>query len=129
MFRKDPFLFGSHNKIAPNGNDSQTVLCSQGITRQNIEGAGFCGGSSAGPFVLTETSSAWEGAILLGSLGKPEQFRPQNPKRSWAATFQALLSGLSRRPLLFKGALKFSVFGSLLSSLRNIVLAHFGSLS
>lgn len=72
MFRKDPLLFGSHNKIAANGNDSQTVLCSQGITRQNIEGAGFCGGSSAGPFVLTETSSAWEGAILLGSLGKPE---------------------------------------------------------
>ena len=80
MFRKDSFLFGLHNKIATNGNDSQTVLCSQRITHQNTEGADFCGGNSAGPFFLTETSSAWEGAILLGSPGKGEP--PFSPCRN-----------------------------------------------
>lgn len=71
MFRKDSFLFGSYDKIATNGNDSQTVLCSQRITHQNIEWADFCAGNSAAPFVLTKTSSPQKQVPLFGSLESP----------------------------------------------------------
>lgn len=68
--RKVSVLFASYNKIAANGNDSKMVLCSQRLTCQNIEGADFCGGNSAAPFVPTGTSSSslWKQIILLGSL-------------------------------------------------------------
>lgn len=69
MLRKASVLFASYNKIAANGNDSKMVVCSQRLTCQNIEGADFCGGNSAAPFVPTGTSSSplWKQIILLGS--------------------------------------------------------------
>lgn len=73
MFRKDSF--GSYNKRAPNGNDSQTVLGSQRIPHQNIEGAAFCGGNSAAPCVLAEpgfslraSHSPWQPRVSFLSL-------------------------------------------------------------
>lgn len=61
------FLFVSYNKIAANGNDSKMVVCSQRLTCQNIEGADFCSGSSAAPFVPTGTSSSplWKQVSFL----------------------------------------------------------------